>query len=224
MICRFFKSNNMKTFSFLIITISLFFISSCHNGKKIPSEKGGIDLISNVYFDASKGLDKVQSFHVSKINYSGDTIIELVPDFTFPEINQKIYYIHDTLYYALDMQNSSVVLSEISKKQNPLSLWNKKEGAIFSNDEIPNYRRRINLPDTVLFQKKYKRFEINSPWSYTIRFYPIRCTNMPKTIMKDVWNALILTTKKTMFLLPFNFFHEKVGTILPKNYLNSTTL
>jgi len=153
----------MKTFSFLISTISLFFISSCDNGKKIPSEKGGIDLISTVYFNASKGLDKVQSFHVSKINYSGDTIIELVPDFTFPEINQEIHYINDTIYYALNVENSSVVLSEVSKKQNPLSLWNKKEGAIFSNEEIPNYRRRINLPDTVLFQKKYKRFEINSP-------------------------------------------------------------
>ncbi len=188
MICRFFKSNNMKTFSFLISTISLFFISSCHNGKKIPSEKGGIDLISNVYFDASKGLDKVQSFHVSKINYSGDTIIELIPDFTFPEINQKIHYIHDTLYYALDMQNSSVVLSEISKKQNPLSLWNKKEGAIFSNEEIPNYRRRINLPDTVLFQKKYKRFEINSPWSYT-RFYIYQTdTILPYSLYKHAEN------------------------------------
>src|SRR5690606_27099295 len=117
----------MKIFSFLLSIISLFFISSCHNGKKIQSEKGGIDLVTNVYFDASKGLDKGQSFHVSKINYSGDTIIELVPDVTFPEINQKIHYIYDTLYYSLDVQNTSVVLSEVSQKQNPLSLWNKKE-------------------------------------------------------------------------------------------------
>lgn len=163
-------------------------MSSCQNGKKIPSEKGGIDLISNVYFDASKGLDKVQSFHVSKINYSGDTIIELVSDVSFPEINKEIHYIHDTLYYALDGENESVVLSEISKKQNPLSLWNKKEGAIFSNEEIPNYRRRINLPDTVLFQKKYKRFEINSPWSYT-RFYIYQTdTILPYSLYKHAEN------------------------------------
>jgi hypothetical protein len=47
---------------------SMLFLSSCH--KEIKSEKGGIDLISNVYFDASKGLDKMQSFHISKMSYS----------------------------------------------------------------------------------------------------------------------------------------------------------
>jgi hypothetical protein len=46
----------------------------------------------------------------------------------------------------------------------------KKEGAVFSKEWIPNYRNRRNLSDTILFQKKYKRFEINSPWTYT-RFY-----------------------------------------------------
>lgn len=188
MICRFFKSNIMKTFSFLISITGLFFISSCHNGKKIPSEKGGIDLVTNVYFDASKGLDKIQSFYVSKINYSGDTIIELVPDVTFPEINQKVHYINDTLYYAVDLQNTSVVLSEVSKKQKPLSLWNKKEGAIFSNEEIPNYRRRINLPDTVLFQKKYKRFEINSPWNYTRFYFYQTDTILPYSLYKHAEN------------------------------------
>lgn len=160
----------MKIFPFLMCITGLFFISSCHNGKKIQSEKGGIDIISNVYFDASKGLDKLQSFHLSKMNYSGDTIIELVPDFTFPEINQKVHYINDSIYYSLDTQNNVVVLSEISKRQTSLPVWNKKDGAVFSTDVIPNYRRRKNLPDTILFKKKYKRFEINSPWSYT-RFY-----------------------------------------------------
>src|SRR5690554_6273167 len=157
----------MKTFSFLISITGLFLMSSCHNGKKIQSEKGGIDIISNVYFDASKGLDKVQSFHLSKMNYSGDTIIELVPDFTFPEINQEVHYINDSIYYSLDMQNNAVILSEISKKQDPLPVWIKKEEAVCSRDVIPNYRRRNNLPETILLKKKYSRFEIDSPWSYS---------------------------------------------------------
>jgi len=168
MICRFFKTNTMKKI-FLFPYLFLLFVSiSCH--KEIKSEKGGIDVISNVYFDASKGLDKLQSFHLSKLNYSGDTIIESVPDFTFPEINKQVYFIKDSLYFPLETENNTPLFSEISKKQKPNLIWNKKDGAIFSKEEIPNYRNRRNLSDTILFKKKYKRFEINSPWNYT-RFY-----------------------------------------------------
>ena len=159
----------MKLKFLLSILIFLLIASSCH--KEIKSEKGGIDLISNVYFDASKGLDKMQNFHLSKLNYSGDTILELVPDFTFPEITNKIYYVKDSLYYTLDVEKSnSIVFSEISKKQKPFLVEKKKEGALFSKEWIPNYKNRKNLTDTVLFNKKYKRFEVNSPWNYT-RFY-----------------------------------------------------
>lgn len=158
----------MKKILILPHLLFLLVSSSCH--KEIQSEKGGIDIISNVYFDASKGLDKLQSFHLSKINYSGDSIVELVPDFTFPELNKQVYYIKDSLCYSLDTESNAVILSEISKKQKPLLIRNKKEGAIFSKEEIPNYRNRKKLSDTVLFNKKYKRFEINSPWNYT-RFY-----------------------------------------------------
>lgn len=141
---------------------------SCH--KEIKSEKGGIDMISNVYFDASKGLDRMQNFHLSKMNYSGDTLIELVPDPTFPEINKEMYYIKDSLCYSLGTESTNIILSDVSEKQKASLVWNKKGGAIFSKEEIPNYKNRRNLSDTLLFNKKYKRFEINSPWTYT-RFY-----------------------------------------------------
>jgi hypothetical protein len=58
----------------------------------------------------------------------------------------------------------------VAKTQKPQLVWKKKEGAIFSKEQILNYRNRRKLSDTVLFNKKYKRFEINSPWNYT-RFY-----------------------------------------------------
>ena len=54
----------MKVKSIFILSILTIFLISCH--KEIKSEKGGIDIISNVYFDASKGLNKMQNFHVSK--------------------------------------------------------------------------------------------------------------------------------------------------------------
>ncbi|KFF73619.1 hypothetical protein HX13_19535 [Chryseobacterium sp. P1-3] len=158
----------MKIHLILPYLLFLFTISSCH--KEIKSEKGGIDLISNVYFDASKGLDNMQSFHVSKINYSHDQLIEYVPDLSFPEINRQVYYIRDSLCYPINLMERNLIFSDLSRKQQPLLVWKKKGGAVFSKEWIPNYRNRRNLPDTVVFHKKYKRFEINSPWTYT-RFY-----------------------------------------------------
>ena len=156
----------LKTLFFLCLLAILPY--SCR--KEIKSEKGGIDLISNVYFDASKGLEQMQSFHLSKLNYLGNQIIEFVPDHSFPEINMQTYFIQDSLFYPVENDNESIILSEVAKTQKPQLVWNKKEGAIFSKEQILNYRNRRKLSDTVLFNKKYKRFEINSPWNYT-RFY-----------------------------------------------------
>ncbi|WES98342.1 hypothetical protein P2W68_01715 [Chryseobacterium arthrosphaerae] len=158
----------MKIQLLLSFFILLFALNSCQ--KNIKSEKGGIDLISNVYFDASKGLDQMQSFHLSKMNYSQNQFIELVPDHNYSEVNKQIYFIEDSICYPIGASESNVILKDISKRQISQSVWEKKEGAVFSKDWIPNYRNRRNLSDTMLFKKKYKRFEINSPWNYT-RFY-----------------------------------------------------
>ena len=151
----------------LLIFLSIV-LYSCR--KEIRPEKGSIDLITNVYFDASKGLDKMQSFHFSKLNYWNNHIIEFVPDTEFPEFNSSVFYIKDSLCYRLDLETVNSILSEIVENQTPSLVRIKRKGAIFSDEIIPNYRNRKNLSDTVLFAKKYKRFEINSPWNYS-RFY-----------------------------------------------------
>ena len=158
----------MKLKTLFLLCLLAVLSYSCR--KEIKSEKGGIDLISNVYFDASKGLEQMQSFHLSKLNYLGNQIIEFVPDHSFPEINMQTYFMQDSLFYPVENDNESIILSEVAKTQKPQLVWNKKEGAIFSKEQILNYRNRRKLSDTVLFNKKYKRFEINSPWNYT-RFY-----------------------------------------------------
>jgi hypothetical protein len=104
------------------------------------------------------------------MNYSENQFIELVPDHTFSEVNKQIYFIEDSICYPIGASGSNVILKDISKRQISQSVWEKKEGAVFSKDWIPNYRNRRNLSDTILFNKKYKRFEVNSPWNYT-RFY-----------------------------------------------------
>ena len=174
----------MKVKSIFILSILTIFLISCH--KEIKSEKGGIDIISNVYFDASKGLNKMQNFHVSKLNYQNDSIIELIPDLEFPEMMKATYFIKDSIFYNLENDNVSAVLSEIQKKQKPNLVYTKKNGAIFTKDPIINYRNRRKLSDTVLFKKNYKRFEINSPWNYTRYYIYPTDTILPYSLYKEV--------------------------------------
>ena len=174
----------MKVKSIFILSILTIFLISCH--KEIKSEKGGIDLISNVYFDASKGLNKMQNFHVSKLNYQNDSIIELIPDLEFPEMTTATYFIKDSVFYNLENDNVSAVLSEIQKKQKPNLVYQKKSGAIFTKDPILNYRNRRKLSDTILFKKNYKRFEINSPWNYTRYYIYPTDTILPYSLYKEI--------------------------------------
>lgn len=173
----------MRNFFLLSILFLSATLISCK--KKIISEKGGIDIISNVYFDASKGLENMRSFHISKLNYKNDSIIELVPDLEFPEMTMATYFIKDSVFYNLENDNASAVLSEIQKKQKPVSVYIKTTGAIFTKDPILNYRNRRKLSDTVLFKKNYKRFEINSPWNYTRYYIYPTDTILPYSLYKE---------------------------------------
>lgn len=140
-------------------------LSSCR--KEIKSEKGGIDIISNVYFNASKGLNEMQTYHISKLNYSNDTIIEIVPDAYMPEVHSDIFLIKDSIYYLIGDRMER--LDDLKKVPRDL-VQKKTSGAIFSRDAIPNYAHKRPLTDTILFKKNYKRFEVNSPKSFN-RFY-----------------------------------------------------
>ncbi|MDP2455216.1 hypothetical protein PUH60_13965 [Kaistella sp. SH11-4b] len=155
-----------------VLLPAIFLLLTTYSCKKeIRPDKGGIDLISNVYLNASKGLDKVQNFHISRMNYSDSYLLELIPDLNFPEVTDKIYYIKDSIYFKVGMENSgSEILSDLSKHQKSVLVSKKKEGALFSDEWIPNYLHRKNISDTVLFNKNYKRFEINSAKSFS-RFY-----------------------------------------------------
>ncbi|WP_374364024.1 hypothetical protein [Cloacibacterium sp.] len=167
-----------------IFLFFIFFLVLISCRKEIKSEKGGIDIISNVYFDASKGLSKMQSFHLSRMNYSGELMIELVPDLEFPEITTASYFIKDSVFYDLN-NNTSTVLSELQKKKKPTSVYAKTIGAVFTKDPLLNYRNRRKLSDTVLFKKNYKRFEINSPWNYTRYYIYPTDTILPYSLYKE---------------------------------------
>lgn len=159
----------------------ILFLISCKN--EIKSDKGSIDIISNVYFDASKNLDNVQTFHVSRLNYKNDTILEFVPDLTEPGIINATYFIKDSLYYELP--NAQQLITEVIKKQKAKNVYKKISGAIFTKDWIPNYAHRKNLSDTILFKKKYLRFEIDSKESYTRYYVNKTDTILPYSLYKQ---------------------------------------
>lgn len=174
----------MKLKFIFLFFIFLLVLISCR--KEIKSEKGGIDIISIVYFDASKGLSKMQSFHLSRMNYSGELMIELVPDLEFPEITTASYFIKDSVFYDLKERYSASILTDIQKKQKPTSVYDKTEGAVFTKELLLNYRNRRKLSDTILFKKKYKRFEINSPWNYTRYYIYPTDTILPYSLYKEI--------------------------------------
>ncbi len=150
-----------------LILLSLVLLTSCK--EKVKADKGGIDIISNVYIGASENLENRKTFLVSRLNFSHDTILETVPEPALPDIIRQRFLILDSLCFGIDSEKDQL-LSEIIQNKRGFSANKKTIGAIFSTDRIQNYRNRRNLSDTVLFGKKYKRFEINSPWNYS-RFY-----------------------------------------------------
>lgn len=167
----------------ILIPVFLSALISCDN--KIKSSKGGIDMISNVYFNASKGLDEIQTYYVTKINYSNDSILELIPDINFPSINIESNFILDTAYYPISANAEQTLITDLLESK-AYSVFKKENGAIYTHEEIPNYDHRRPLPDTILFKKKYKRFEINSPDLYS-RFYIYQTdTILPYSLYKHV--------------------------------------
>mgnify|MGYP007038435130 CR=1 FL=1 len=80
----------MKT---ILNLIYLFFLSAIFSScnKEVIAEKGGIDVISNIYFKASHQLNDVQTIHLSKLNFLGKDIVELIPDPDLPGITSGAY-------------------------------------------------------------------------------------------------------------------------------------
>lgn len=150
------------------------FLLSC-NKDKIMAEKGGIDIVSNIYFNASKGLDSVKSYHISSINFDKNRIIEIVPNMDFPGIYTQVFFIKDSLCYPLGEfeEAKKVSISEKLKSGKPFNVYEKEIGAVFSDGHILNFHTRRILKDTMMFNKEYKRFEIKSPKSYT-RYYVLK--------------------------------------------------
>ena len=162
------------TVPFLPLIFLMHLLFSCEGKPKIKPEKGSIDIITNVYFEASKGLDNNKSFHVSNINYYHEEMLELVPDVEYPEINSNAFYIKDSLFYDLGNPDyvDKINIADVIATTKSRKINMKKIGILFHID-IPEYEKRKNISDTVLFGKNYKRFEVKTPTTFSMYYiYP----------------------------------------------------
>jgi hypothetical protein len=162
----------------------LSFLFSCDKDKKIRSEKGGIDLLTNIYYDASKGLDNHQQIILSKINYLNKDIVELVPNIQIPELIDSVYYIRDSVFYnAGNLMDAKSLVFKEKVLEKPRNLSDKKFGAIWVKVPIFGYDKRKNLNDTVLYGKKeFKRFQIVTKDNYSIFYIAKTDTILPYSL------------------------------------------
>lgn len=168
---------------FLLSVISL--LVSCVEDKKIKSEKGGIDIVTNIYYNASKGLDNHQQVIISKINYDNNDLIELVPNIRIPEMIDSVYYIRDSTYFNAGtlMDAKSLVFRERQFFDTPKRLSDKKYGAIWVKIPIYDYAKRKNITDTILYGKKaFKRFQIATKENYSIFYVAKSDTILPYSL------------------------------------------
>ncbi len=160
----------MKKIAILSIFLG-FLVVSCQQDKpKIKSPKGVVEIITNIYLEASKGLDSVRSYQVSKLNYQGDTIIEFVPNLDYPQFIDKVFFIKDSLYFDMGTTEQAQRIILDTQKNNWLSVYKKQRGAVFYKGVVLKYAERQNITDTVLFNKKYKRFEVRATNNFS-RYY-----------------------------------------------------
>ncbi|BFO65416.1 hypothetical protein KCF3NO3_13990 [Chryseobacterium sp. KCF3-3] len=166
-----------------MVIFSLFV--SCNKDSKIRSEKGGIDVITNIYYNASKGLDDHQQIIISKINYWDSDIIELVPNIHLPEITDRVYYIRDSVYFDVGnkMEGKVLVFKEKQLSDIRKNLFNKKSGAVWINIPIYGYENKKNLTDTILYNRKaFKRFQIASKENFSIFYINKTDTILPYSL------------------------------------------
>lgn len=165
----------MKTILFhhkrVVFLISTLIFNSCN--QKVESKQGGLDLISNVYYDASENLDQAQHFHISKLNWKEGRIVELVPGILAPEITGQVYFIRNGKYVDAGNPETArtLVFDALLPSDKGQDVAHKKTGAVWVDIPIPDYEKRKNLTDTVLYGKrKFRRFEIETSGYYS-RFY-----------------------------------------------------
>ena len=147
----------MKTiFTSSIILLFLTLVLGC---KKRPEKSTGeIKVLSGIYPSVSKGLESGRTFHISTLSFSPKGLIESALE---PDGSRGWHHLGKEGYWTLPLVGG--IKGETPTA--PLSYRTKQSGAPFLKGLPPGYARREELSDTLLFKKRYRRFEIRTPHS-----------------------------------------------------------
>lgn len=165
----------------LIISITLI---SCK--KEVISKEGSIDVFTNVYFNASKGLNNYRQFYISKLDYKNDTILEFVPNVNYPTIIDKVTFIkNDSFYNSVDYIESATTPFVKLAMAKPVSIFEKKFGSKWIDFPIYDYDKRIEMNDTILYgSKEFRRFKTIQGKTLTIFYVKKTDTILPYSFSK----------------------------------------
>lgn len=151
----------MKTiFSISIVLLLLTLVLGCR--KRPEKNTGEIKVLSGIYPSVSKGLESGRTFLISTLSFSPRGLIESALE---PDGSRKWHHLGKEGYWTLPPEGGAK-----SETTEPLSYRTKQSGAPFLKGFPPGYARREELADTLLFKKRYRRFEIRTPHSLT-RYY-----------------------------------------------------
>ena len=145
-----------KVILYVILSLTML---SCN--KKIKSKEGSIDLFTNVYYGASKGLDNYRQFYISKMDYRNDTILEFTPNIEIPTLMERMVFIHNNQFYSpVDyIEGKSMPFMKITAGK-PESVFKKNFGSKWVNFPVFDYDKRIKMNDTLLYgNKEFSRFK-----------------------------------------------------------------
>lgn len=222
----------------LILFIPLLLLTSCK--KEIKSTEGSIDLFTNVYYNASKGLNNYRQFYISKMDYKNDTILEFVPNVVFPTMMDKITFIkNDSFYKPVEyIEGKSTAFMKMTASK-PVSVYKKPYGSKWVNFPIFGYDKRVKMNDTILYgNKEFSRFKTIQGKVLTIFYIKKTDTILPYSLNKiadkdykgrleridsydkekDIFTTLVLVPRKQISddgkeLFSFN---QKLNSVLNK--------
>lgn len=224
-----------KVILYVILSLTML---SCN--KKIKSKEGSIDLFTNVYYGASKGLDNYRQFYISKMDYKNDTILEFTPSIEIPTLMERMVFIKNNQFYSpVDyLEGKSMPFMKITAGK-PESIFKKNFGSKWVNFPIFDYDKRIKMNDTLLYgNKEFSRFKTIQGKVLTIFYIKKTDTILPYSLNqiadkdysgrleridsydkeKDIFTTLVMVPRKKMSndgkeVFSFNY---KLNSLLEK--------
>lgn len=161
-----------------IIFALLIFFSGCRG--QIRMQSGSIRLEVFVYNDPGRNLHDSYRLPLSTLYFLGDHLIEQVPAVNDSLGFPPFAYIREGMFAPLD---------RLTKERKPLKFYpleKKNFGAVFVNTPVPNYDKRVELPDTSFNGYHYHRIRIVSREDYSVFYIHQTDTTLPFSLAPQI--------------------------------------